>query len=191
MTENPKDYLFGSLDQAYREERRKFETENATAQLVADIVQIIEASTQEIGDNIRVKPGTYIERESVTITAAVFEFEDLMDIGETAVTKNTDWLPCGQREIEGSKVNFLVKFQQIEFVRLQGEQPQSRLGPIIIEGQVLDNDGVRADFPLARLFPDRETGEYKLLYSFGNEVPFNSEDYQAVEKIVQDIKAAA
>ncbi len=195
MPENPENYLFGSLENAYVDARKTFDDEKAsekaserTQQLITDILQIIDKSSQETSDNIRARRGTYVEGDTITLTAAQLELGDLIEIGETAITYSSEWIQNGQREINGAKVDFQVRFQKIEFTKLQDAEPQSRPGPVIIDGQLLDSDQVKADFPLARFFPDKGTGEFKLFYNFGSEIPFGSEDFQEVEAIVQAVK---
>lgn len=191
MTEEHDNYIFGSLENAYGEARVAFEAERSsqrTGQLVDDIASIIDRSRGDTSDNVRAERGIYEEENSITLTVAGIQFGDLIEVGETAVTKSSDWIPAGQREIKGSKVNFQIRFQKVEFVRLEGNEPKSRLGPVFIDGQLVDDDGVKADFPLARFYPDKKTGAFKLYYNFGNEIPFRSEDYREVERIVQVAK---
>ncbi len=191
MTATPENYLFQHLDSGYVAAREAFDAQRAseiTQNLIVDIIGIIDKSNQATSDNIKAQRGSYIEEDSFTLTTAQLEFGDLIEVGETAVTKSSEWIPSGQREINDAKVNLQVRFQNIEFSRLQDNQPQSRPGPIIIDGQLVDQDGVKADFPIVRFFPDKVTGKFKLFYNFGSEIQYGSEDFQEIERIVQEAK---
>lgn len=188
MAENPeKNYLFGSMEKYFIEERKKFEETRSilkNRELYARIRQIIYEATKGSSDNIHSERGTIVEGDTITLTAADFKYQGLIEPGETALTKSTNWFPQGQREINGEKVDFSISFNSIDFIKISDEGNDSRPGPVRIKGKLTDQDGFTIDYPLVIMQESTKKEKMDLLYCFGSEIPYGCEDYTDVVKMV-------
>lgn len=186
MVDNKERFLFGSLEDAYREERVKFErarTNRFNHELQGRILAIISA-TSVSSDDIHAARGAYVEENNLVLTGAALEYASLMEVGETIVTKTTKWMPLDQKTVDEKPLDFSVRFQSEAFVTVK-DQSKRREGPVRIYGQLTDADGVSTDMPIAVLMSDKQTNELKLLYGFGSEIEYGSADHQELKDIIQ------
>lgn len=189
MTEKPeKSYLFGSMEEFYTKGREKFEKTRAilkNRELNARIRKIIHDAVINSSDNIKSQPGTIVEGNTVTLTAADIIFGDMINPGEAAVTKSTNWFPYGQREINGKQVDFSIAFASTDFVKISNQGSDLRPGFVTIKGKLTDSDGFTvSDHPLARLQEARDEEKMLLLYEFRSEITYGTEDYNEIVKMV-------
>lgn len=182
------EYLLGSLERAYLEARMRFEEIRASdrnKKLYKRMRNIIQVTTRSSSDKIRLQQGAIVEGDTVTITAASLFDEELLP-GETTIDKQTDWIPYGKKGIKGISrtVDFSLRFSSRDYVRLTDEICQSRQGCVSIEGRLSDDDGVESTFPLAYLQKDSKTSRMLLLYNFGSEIPYGSDNDTEIIRMV-------
>ena len=85
----------------------------------------------------------------------------------------------------GKKIDFSIAFDSTDFRKISDEGNGSRFGPVRIKGKLADQDGFTIkDHPLAILQESEKKEKMLLLYSFGSEITYGSEDYTEVVKMV-------
>jgi len=185
MTERLENYLFGGLEQAYKENYQvalEALTQIKNKGLLQKAREIVRCS-QITSDDIKTEAGPHEEKDTLVITVAVFEYGDMIKIGETVIKKSTPWFEYEVHEVDGRQVPLLIQLESIEFTRSTPDGLQSRPGPVSLNGKLADTNGITADFPLARLLQGKDE-KVNLLYHFGNIIADDSDDYKKVEAMI-------
>lgn len=200
MTENHSEsYLLNHLEEAYQEERKKFEEarENENNKRLLERAQaIVQAATKGKKDNIKteeagsVTPAGVTEEgeaieDTLTITPADIKYGGRIHLGESVAVVSTDYFPYEEKDLAGRKVNIALSLEETSFTKVTGQGTNRRLGDIAIVAKVVDEDGVAVATTLAGLGPSiKEKDKYLLIYGFGSPVKHGSEDYKKVEDMI-------